>query len=469
MTSIYSSRLLKHIFFGTVSWVAACLFAPLCEATELIYGVENDIKDFNISRSLDKNAFALAELVTEALFYQRADGSLAPDLAKDIKRTGKIWTIKIRTSKFSNGKVLGCADVRANLEEARNSIRSSKSRLRDIESTRCLGNALEVRTKAEAPHLMGRIGQIIRIYDLATLSSKNPVGSGPYMIVGREGKDILLARNPHYGAKTYFDTIRFRTLRDVWLRDLALLSGNVDFLMESLSPQRHQAFEKKSEVKIYRHPGQLLFYLVLKPSKFSLEQRRYFREKLKEEKVVEKFWSGQAQIANCIFTDTHCTSTGVTEKLREPMQVEVSVVADETQLNFLKSMAAALAPHNIKLKIRPLEFATYMRRLNEKNYDAYLHSVDSSQVQNLEALLGSRGNRLGISDDVLDRAFSEFAVTDAAADESKLKELIDQRVSTEAYLLPLYRPYKDLLAGPKITMQQSNAGFWRDLLGLAQN
>src|SRR4051812_37381287 len=120
MTSIYSSRLLKHIFFGTVSWVAACLFAPLCEATELIYGVENDIKDFNISRSLDKNAFALAELVTEALFYQRADGSLAPDLAKDIKRTGKIWTIKIRTSKFSNGKVLGCADVRANLEEARN-------------------------------------------------------------------------------------------------------------------------------------------------------------------------------------------------------------------------------------------------------------------------------------------------------------------------------------------------------------
>src|SRR5688572_13995031 len=111
MRKLFSCLPLKHTLLGCVSTLLAVLVASPCEATELVYGIENEIKDYNISRSVDKNAFALSELVTEGLFYQRPDGSLVPDLVKTYKREGKIWSFDIRPSVFSTGKALGCKDV----------------------------------------------------------------------------------------------------------------------------------------------------------------------------------------------------------------------------------------------------------------------------------------------------------------------------------------------------------------------
>ncbi len=449
----------------SVSGLFISLCISLCEATELVYGIENEIKDFNISRSIDKNAFSLAELVTEGLFSQKAESTLVPDLVKSYKRIGKIWTFELHSSRFSNGKALGCADVQAIIEEARLSPRPVKSRLRDIVSSRCSNGALIIETAVEAPQLVERMGYIIRVYDVSTLHDKNPVGSGPYKIVRREGKDLILERNPYYPQPKVYDQIRFRTLRDPWLRDLALFSGNVDFLLESFSVKRLLAYEKNTEVKLYRNPSPMLFYLVLKSSKYSLEQRQKLANILYAEKVTEAFWGKQAQPVNFIFSQNEkILEDKKNSSFDKKMIIAVSCIADETQIGFLAAIAKKLLPYNIILKLRPLEFAAYMKKLNQKNFDAYFFYVDTSHPQNLEALLHSRGNRLDIQDEELDALFGEVSQCDNPVKLLALEAKIERRVASESYLIPLYRPYRELVTSPKLVLNQSQDSFWKDLL-----
>lgn len=449
---------------GAVSTLFLVFLSSPCKATELIYGIENEIKDYNISRSVDKNAFALAELVTEGLFYQKPDGTLVPDLVKSYRRDGRSWYFDIRPSVFSNGKKLGCSDIYANIEEARNSPRPVKSRLREIESLRCEAERLVILTKKPYPQLIQRMGHIIRIYEASTLQSKNPIGSGPYLIHEKKGKDIVLIPNPFSSTKYSYKRIIFRALRDPWLRDLALLSGNVDFLMETFSKLRIQALETKKKLKVFRNPTPMMFYLVLKKEKFSLEQRIFLREFFYRENIVTEFWGAQVEATQKVFKESTQPSF-LNQGLKiKPFTVEVSVVADETQMAFLKLAAQKLEPRGIRLKLRPLEFVSFMKRLNSKNFDAYFFYIDTSHAQNLEALLHSRGNRLDIVDLDLDKLFAKYAGAEKPAELMSILNSLEQKIALQAYLIPLYRSYRELFVSSAIKIEHSNDGFWRDLL-----
>ncbi|MEZ4813828.1 MAG: ABC transporter substrate-binding protein [Bdellovibrionota bacterium] len=435
-------------------------------ATELIFGIENEIKDYNITRSVDKNAFALSELLTEGLFYLKPDASLEPDLVKKFKRVGRLWSFELRESVFSNGKKLSCEDVRANIEEARFSPRPVRARLGEISSVKCKGQTLLIETKEPFPQLLYRMGYIVRVYEATTLKDKAPIGSGPYVVRSKTDKDLVLVPNPHYSKKAHYERILFRALRDPWLRDLALLSGNVDFLMEGFSQLRLKAFEsREGAVKIYRNPSQLLSYMVLKQEKFSLKQREYVREILYKEKAVEKFWGTQVESTTKIFRNSE-NALSLPQAITKiaPFSVEVSVVADETQINFLKFIAGVLKPYGVSLKMRPLEFVSFMKRLNAKNFDAYLFYVDTSHALNLGALLHSRGNRLDVSDSELDFAFASYATHENSVELRAILNNMERRIYEKAYLIPLYWSYKELICSKALGIEQSSDGFWRDLL-----
>jgi len=462
---LLSWKLLKHTFLLAVSVLGSGAWTSLAAATELVYGIENEIKDYNITRSLDKNAFALSELVSEGLFYQRPDGNLVPDLVKTFKRVGRLWSFELRPSVFSTGKKLSCLDVQANIEEARLSPRPVRARLREIEKAYCLKETLVIETKFPYPQLLHRMGYIIRVYDASTLKDKNPVGSGPYVIQGKSGKDIILVPNPHFAQKVAHERIIFRTLRDSWLRDLAVLSGNVDFLMENFSLLRMNAFAAKPAVKIYKNPTQMLYYLVLKDKKYTREQRTFLREVLYREKVVERFWSSQVEASRKVFRETTLPKGKISQlKAPAPFSFEVSVVAEDSQINFLKFVAKILEPYNIFLKLRPLEHVSYMQRLNAKNFDAYFYYVDTSHAQNLEALFHSRGNRLDIRDPAFDSAFSKYAEGENKVELLSILNSLETRIFDEVYLIPLYFSFKELVAAQKLKIDQSQDGFWRDLL-----
>lgn len=445
--------------------MAAVLFVVGLKSAQcqtLIYGVENEIKDYNIVRSLDRNAFALSELVSEALFRQVPAGGMVPDLALHSERQGKVWKITLRETVFSDGQKLACEDVKQNLDESRNSGRPFSFRLKDISEVVCSGRVLQIKTFAPAPQLLNKIGYFFRVYKASTLKDRNPVGSGPFKIVDKEGKDIILRPNPFYKGEINYKEIRFRTLRDPWLRDLALFSGNVDFLMENFSRTRLKSYLAKPHIKLFRNPSTQLYFLALNSNKFNLEERRRIRSSLYGAKVVESFWEDNVEIARSLFgKNSFSEELPASEKW---LDLEITCDAEETQLQFLRMLAQKLKADHIRIKVRPAEFATFMKKINAQNYAAYIGGIDVSHLQNLEALFRSDKGRLGLHDPALDEVFRKgsSADTDTLYEATKLQ--LENTNFKNAYLIPLYRPLKALVVGPRLTIKHSEQGFWRDIL-----
>ncbi len=429
----------------------------------LIYGIENEIKDFNLLTSFDKNAFILNELFTQSLFSRKVDGSLEPDLVESTKYLAAEWRLKIKEATYSNSKKLECEDIVFNLKEAQASKSILGLRLKDVTSIRCSGRELRIKTLHPSPELMQRVGSVIRIYEPTTLKKKIPIGSGPYMIQSQRGKDLVLVLNPFFKGNVTFTEIRFRTLRDPWLRDLALMSGNIDFLLESFSHTRIRSFEKKSLLRVYRNPSQILHYIGFNEKKVKKKTRKILQQYLSSSTFVSHFWGTDVLPSPKIFERAHLERNEKKYQVPEssPLTLELSCIADETNVQFLSLLAKDLRSRGVNLKIRPLEFATFMKAMNTQNFESYFFYVDVSHVQNLEALLASKGNRLGVENSNIDRVFFDFQKN---FNSIKSEQILEEINNEEAYLIPLYKGKKILAASQNIHIDQSPRGFWKDLI-----
>jgi hypothetical protein len=141
--------------------------------------------------------------------------------------------------------------------------------------------------------------------------------------------------------------------------------------------------------------------------------------------------------------------------------LELSCIADETNVQFLSLFAQKLKSKGVNLKIRPLEFATFMKTINSQNFEAFFFYVDVGHLQNFEALLASRGNRLGLENSKIDQIFFDLK---KGLKLHKAEKYLEDINKEEAYLLPLYKGKKILAASQSIHIDQSNRGFWRDLI-----
>lgn len=429
----------------------------------LTYGIENEIKDFNLTTSFDKNAFVLNELFSQSFFSKKTDGTLEPDLVDSAQYLAAEWRLKLREATYSNSKKLKCEDIVMNLKEAQKSKSLLGLRLKDVESITCKGSELIMKTRKPSPDLMQRIGTMVRIYEPTTLHDKIPVGSGPYKIESQKGKDLILVLNPYFKGDRHVSEIRFRTLRDPWLRDLALMSGNVDFLLESFSHTRIRSYEKNSFLKVYRNPSNILHYIGFNQKRVPKETRKLVQSLLLDSALVSSFWGIDADSTSSIFKkrDFWDDKKNSFKKGATLKTLELSCIADETNIQFLTLLAKSLMVKGINLKIRPLEFATFMKTINSLNFESYFFYVDTSHIQNLEALLASKGNRLGVENSQVDQLFMNFQ-HDLKAEgiEKKIEEVNFQ----EAYILPLYKSKKILAMSQNVRIDQTSRGFWKDLV-----
>ncbi len=429
----------------------------------LIYGIENEIKDFNLLTSFDKNAFVLNELFSQSLFSKKVDGSLEPDLVESAKYLAAEWRLKIKEATYSNSKKLNCEDIVVNLKEAQVSKSILGLRLKDVTLIDCIGSELRIKTRHPSPELMQRVGSVVRIYEPSTLKDRIPVGSGPYKIKGQEGKDLILVSNPFFKGDRTFLEIRFRALRDPWLRDLALMSGNIDFLLENFSHTRIRSFEKNPLLRIYRNPSKILHYIGFNEKKVNKYTRKALQGFLFSSNLISNFWGNDVDPTSDIFEH----SIKITDKKNlnssnsVSINLELSCIADETNVQFLSLFAQKLKSKGVNLKIRPLEFATFMKTINSQNFEAFFFYVDVGHLQNFEALLASRGNRLGLENSKIDQIFFDLK---KGLKLHKAEKYLEDINKEEAYLLPLYKGKKILAASQSIHIDQSNRGFWRDLI-----
>ncbi len=86
---------------------------------------------------------------------------------------------------------------------------------------------------------------------------EKPFGSGPFMVESFEpGEGVILSPNPHYaGEKPTMDRVVFRVLQDPVTRVMALESGEVDLLQNSVPPDDLALLRENPKIEVIVEPG----------------------------------------------------------------------------------------------------------------------------------------------------------------------------------------------------------------------
>lgn len=145
------------------------------------------------------------------------------------------WTFKIRDGvKFSNGKPLDAAAVKASVERAfaNNKRAATFFKYKEIKAE---GQTLTIFTEKAEPNIPGFLADpLFLIVDVTSEASRNfakegPISTGPYMCKSFVKDKAVLVKNPHYwDGEVPYETVEIPSIDDPNTRAMALQSGEVD-------------------------------------------------------------------------------------------------------------------------------------------------------------------------------------------------------------------------------------------------
>jgi len=144
------------------------------------------------------------------------------------------WIFKIRDVKFSNGRPLTAAAVKASLERtfAKNTRAATFFKYTNMEAD---GQTLKITTEKPAPSMLGYLADpLFLIVDVESEKERNfatqgPICTGPYICESFVKEKAVMKKNPNYwGGEVPFETIEIPSIDDPNTRAMALQSGEVD-------------------------------------------------------------------------------------------------------------------------------------------------------------------------------------------------------------------------------------------------
>ncbi|AZI44883.1 ABC transporter substrate-binding protein (plasmid) [Deinococcus psychrotolerans] len=191
----------------------------------------------------------------DTLLQPTADGKrVQPGLASRyvVSKDGLTMTLTLRPNiKFADGSPITSADVKWNLDRARNPDNGAWNNLiESIASVAASGNTVTITLKHPDPVLPSALAAFNtaimpqKLFDAAPgkndaekakAFAEKPIGSGPFVLSEwKRGSYMVLKRNPYYWKKgedgkalPYLDTLRFEILPDDNTRILKLQAGEL--------------------------------------------------------------------------------------------------------------------------------------------------------------------------------------------------------------------------------------------------
>ena len=205
------------------------------DKTTLKVGVTN----FADSLEPTENAFGWVVVrygIGETLTQFDEKMNIQPWLAEswEISDDKLTWIFKIRDVKFSNGRPLTAAAVKASLERtfAKNTRAATFFKYTNMEAD---GQTLKITTDKPAPSMLGYLADpLFLIVDVESEKERNfatqgPIGTGPYVCESFVKEKAVMKKNPNYwGGEVPFETIEIPSIDDPNTRAMALQSGEVD-------------------------------------------------------------------------------------------------------------------------------------------------------------------------------------------------------------------------------------------------
>jgi len=205
----------------------------------LTIGMSLDATSWDLAKAGDGNDAVYNQPVYDSLLRMAPDGSLTPNLATkwvyDDKQTTLTLTLRDGV-KFTDGKILDSAAVRANLLHTKGGNAAGSELTGIAEVTAPDANTVKITLSEPDPSLLSALGQVpgmIASPDALDATS-GPVGSGPYVLdkAGTTaGRQYTYTRNKDYWNASAFpyDKIVILPMTDPAARFNALSSGQVDW------------------------------------------------------------------------------------------------------------------------------------------------------------------------------------------------------------------------------------------------
>ena len=169
----------------------------------------------------------------------------------------KTWTFTINDKvKFSNGKKVDAAAVKASIERAFEKSNRAKTFF-EYDSIEANGQQLVIHTTKEYPNMPGLLADpLFLIVDVQAekdgrnFAKEGPIGTGPYVVKSFTKERAEMAANENYWDGTVpFKTVEIPSIDDPNTRAISLQSGDVDMAV-NIGPGEIGLFQGNDKFKV---------------------------------------------------------------------------------------------------------------------------------------------------------------------------------------------------------------------------
>lgn len=466
--------------------------------TTLVIGVENEIKSLDFRQGIDANSAQVMRLFAEGLVDLNEDLELRPEFARSFESSGaRVYRFRLPTDrKFHSGRPATCEDVRASFVQTATKASGIKAGLADVASFECPQPDLFVMTlKGPRPSFLAADVPPIRVYPRDLIDNANTDfwkeidGSGPFRFVRKTGRDLVFDRDPQHPSKPFWEHVVVRTVADPTTRYLSLVGGDIDVLVNALSPRRLLEAMKNPKLRVYRSTGVAFQYLGfnLRSPKFrDVRVRRALALALDRDSIIEKKLLGFAKPANSVLPPTnpfYAADLGTmaydpVEAKRllkaagaEHLEIELKSSSDADVLSILRLIQESWQKIGVRVVLRPFEFPTFFSDIQKGNFEMFsLRWTGMTEADLLNKLFHSREfppgrNRTFYAnpkvDDLLDRSASEINPARRKALVGEVQHIIFQDLP----YIPLWYPDNVAVATKDLSGYKLHpSGLWTPLL-----
>jgi peptide/nickel transport system substrate-binding protein len=327
--------------------------------------------------------------------------------------------------------------------------------------------------------------------------SQNPIGSGPYKFISRKSRDLIFERFDGYSSyrsklqlePRHFKKIIVRSIEDPTTRFLSLIGGDIDILINALSPGRLIEAKKINHLKITNSPGSAYQYLAfnLRIEKFKHQQlRKALALAINRDEIIQYKLKGYARAAtNLLPPQNPFYNSSIAQIPYDPdlakktlaiagaegIEIELKTSTDRDTLSILEIIMKGWQNIGAKVTLRSAEFATFFSQIREGNFEAFsLRWTAVIDPDLLYKIFHSSErppgrNRIHYSNSKFDSLVSQARAEDSYAKRHSLYQEAQKIISEDLPYIPLW--YPDNVAVYSSNIENFELGpthTWRGLL-----
>jgi peptide/nickel transport system substrate-binding protein len=428
-------------------------------------------------------SFEVLENVYDTLVEPNENLEVEPSIATDwtTSKDQLTWTFTIRDGvTFSDGSPLTAEDVAYSYNRIIDEELNSSYKFASTKSIKATDpQTLVIKQTEPTPNLLASLGGFkgMGIVEKENVESgdikNNPIGSGPFKVEQwRNGDSIALVRNEEYwGDPPPLDGVTFTFVKDPTVALQNLEGGEVQWT-DNLPPQQISSLEDSDEVELGTAPSSDYWYLALNEKREPFDDvnvRRAIAFALDREAIVKAAKFGNATINQTAIPESsswyfdyapYDHDVDQAQQLLDDagvgdltMDLMVTSEYPET-VSAAQVIADELSDVGITVKIRDLDFATWLDEEGKGNFDSFmlgwLGNIDPDEFYYAQHHSKGTFNFQGYSNPEVDKLLDE-AKTET--DENTRHGLYDQaakQIVDDASYIYLYNPDVAVAWAPEV-------------------